>query len=189
MAFPPASAGPNAVRAYLSDILVAKHDATADFANEVASRWQLGRPNDLRHASTGTFERVFGKDVGNFLYRSVQEDIREQRYSSTAGVFNSWVLVCSVVVSVFFLIRATRASASSASAAALRYAGLAFGPPMVFCGVQDHYSQWQFARLFLGGIVCFLTFLAFLVASTDPYMEKQKIETGGRRQGKVERKE
>ncbi|OGM46218.1 hypothetical protein ABOM_004908 [Aspergillus bombycis] len=189
MAFPPASAGPNAVRAYISDILVAKHDVTADFANEVASRWQLGRPNDLRHASTRTFERVFGKDVGHFLYRSVQEDIREQWYSSTAGVFSSWVLVCSVVLSMFFLIQAARASVSSTGAAALRYAGLAFGPPMVFCGIQDQYSQWQFARLFLGGIVCFLTFLAFLVASTDERVEKQKIETEGRKQDKVEQKE
>ncbi|KJK63980.1 hypothetical protein P875_00064536 [Aspergillus parasiticus SU-1] len=170
MTFPPASAGPNAVRDYISDILVAKHDTTADFAKEVASRWQLGRPNDLRHASTGTFERVFGKDIGHFLYRTVQEDIREQWYNSTAGAFNSY-------------------PASADCIASLRYAGAAFGPPMVFCGIQDPYSQWRFPRLFLGGIVSFLAVLAFLVASIDRRMEKQKAETEDKKKGEVKQKE
>ncbi|KAE8343259.1 hypothetical protein BDV24DRAFT_129449 [Aspergillus arachidicola] len=189
MTFPPASAGPNAVRDYISDILVAKHDTTADFAKEVANRWQLGRPNDLRHASTGTFERVFGKDIGHFLYRTVQEDIREQWYNSTAGVFNSWLFLFSIMFSAFFLVRATRANSSSTSAASLRYAGAAFGPPMVFCGIQDPYSQWQFPRLFLGGIVSFLAVLAFLVASIDRRMEKQKAETEDKKKGEVKQKE
>ncbi|KAE8140218.1 hypothetical protein BDV38DRAFT_240226 [Aspergillus pseudotamarii] len=189
MAFPPASAGPNAVRAYISDILVSKHDATVDFAKEVASRWQLGRPNDLRHASAWTFEHVFGKDIGRFLYRTVQEDIREQWYSSTAGVLNSWLLVFSIVSSAFFLVRATRVNSSSTSAASLRYAGSAFGPPMVFCGIQDQYSPWQFPRLFLGGIVTFLTVLAFLVASTDQRVEKQKTETEDRKKDETKQRE
>jgi hypothetical protein len=64
MAFPPASAGPNAVRAYISDVLITKHDTTSDFAQEAASHSQLGRPNDLHHASAKYFRGVFGDDIG-----------------------------------------------------------------------------------------------------------------------------
>ncbi|KAE8381885.1 hypothetical protein BDV26DRAFT_56313 [Aspergillus bertholletiae] len=188
MAFPPASAGPNAVRTYISDILVSKHDASLNFANEVASRWQLGRPNDLRHAAPRTFDGIFGSDIGSFLYRTVQEDIREQWYSSTAGVVNSWVLLLSIMSSALFLIRATRANSSSTIAASLRYAGSVLGPPMVFCGIQDQYSQWRFARLFLGGIVSALTAGAFLVAVIDRYIEKRQKESEGRKKNEVGQK-
>ena len=122
---------------------------------------------------------------------------------------SSGLFIFSLVFSAFFLVRATRTNSSSTSVgklnvssqckhrspasadciASLRYAGAAFGPPMVFCGIQDPYSQWQFPRLFLGGIVSFLTVLAFLVASIDRRMEKQKADTEDKKQGEVKQKE
>ncbi|KAF7591045.1 hypothetical protein BBP40_002005 [Aspergillus hancockii] len=166
MAFSPASAGPT---------------------QSEPSRWQLGRPSDLRHASAKSFKHIFGDDVGPYLYRSIQEDFRDLFYASTPGIVNQWVLVLSLALTAFFLARAFLGNTSQNIMTSLRYAGLAFGPPMVFCGHLDQYSPWQFGRLFVGIVVSFLLFLAYLVNLLDRYTEKQKREAKGRDESQREK--
>ncbi|KAE8389407.1 hypothetical protein BDV23DRAFT_157223 [Aspergillus alliaceus] len=85
-------------------------------------------------------------------------------------------MVLSLVISILFLARAVRGNSSQTMAASLFYAGVSFGPPMVYCGVQDQFSPWQFARTFIGSIVSLLTFAAAFVHFLDRYAVKQKRE-------------
>lgn len=91
MSLLPGSAGPSDVRAYITDILISKHDAALGVAQQIANQWQLGRPNDLRHAGVNIFREVCGK-VGTFLYRTVQEDMQAEWHASTAGFVNFCML-------------------------------------------------------------------------------------------------
>ncbi|KAB8077432.1 hypothetical protein BDV29DRAFT_168175 [Aspergillus leporis] len=58
---------------------------------------------------------------------------------------------------------------------------------MVFCGHQDQYSHWQFARAFVGSIVSFIVFIIYLVAFVDQYTETQRREARGRVDNQGER--
>lgn len=89
MALPPSLAGPNAVRAYLTSILISKHDAAPERAQQIAGLWELGCPNDLRHASLERFKELFGKEVGTILFRTVQEEIRTEYWGSIAGILSN----------------------------------------------------------------------------------------------------
>lgn len=92
MFLPPGSAGPNEVRAYITQILISKHDAALDVAQQIANQWQFGRPNDLRRAGMKLFNQVFGTEVGTSLFRTVQEDIEAEWRGSTAGLVNYCML-------------------------------------------------------------------------------------------------
>lgn len=99
MSLPSFVTGPNEVRAYLTRILVSKHDATPDIAQQIANKWGLGRPGDLRLASERYFDRVFGSEIGTFIFRTVQEDIQAEWYASVPGMLtyctsNLFLLIC-----------------------------------------------------------------------------------------------
>lgn len=96
---PPPSAGPSQVREYISHILISKHDATPDLALQIANRWQLGRPIDLRLADLNYFNHVFGHEAGLFLFRTVREDAREEWYASPMGI----VCYCMAATGLFII--------------------------------------------------------------------------------------
>jgi hypothetical protein len=92
----PQQPNPNAVRAYIRHILITKHDATPQFAEEIAEQWHLGRLRDLYDASAGSLIKRFGPDVGPHIFRSVREDIWVDWWNSYQGLQASgmavWVL-------------------------------------------------------------------------------------------------
>ncbi|RJE18197.1 hypothetical protein PHISCL_09468 [Aspergillus sclerotialis] len=106
MSLPSTRAGPNQVREYLAHILHSKHDVPLSTAHKIANKWQLGRPNDLRQEGVDYFKQVFGTDAGRFLFRTVQEDIEAEWRESTIGVITYWTNIFSIVLSVFFVVRA-----------------------------------------------------------------------------------
>ncbi|KAE8152062.1 hypothetical protein BDV25DRAFT_138225 [Aspergillus avenaceus] len=174
MTFPPTTAGPNAVREYLAGLLVAKHDTSLDFAQEIASHWQLGRPNDLRQASAKHFTKTFGEAVGPYLHRTVQEQIREEWYGSTAARVDHWALIASFIVTLFFIVRAFRGTDSKKIFSSVQHAGLTCGLPITFVGYHDTFSPWQSARLFFGLMISILTFISYMVMLLDQCFPPQK---------------
>ena len=86
MPFPAASASPKEVRVYVAHLLTTKHDVEHDLAAELANRWQLGRGIDFREANRQQFNKVFGEEVGPYLYRTVRSDESEEWKHSTMGI-------------------------------------------------------------------------------------------------------
>lgn len=82
---PSSTATPNEVRAYLVQVLIIKHNATADYANKVAKKWGLGRGLDLRRMRRSDFQNWFGHADGYYLFDSVQEDIRSNPNKTPFG--------------------------------------------------------------------------------------------------------
>lgn len=68
------TASANEVREYITDLLANKHNTTVEIAVEVASKWKLGRGYDFLDASSDEFNKMFGKEFGNCLYKSTAED-------------------------------------------------------------------------------------------------------------------
>ncbi|GES64371.1 hypothetical protein ATEIFO6365_0008044100 [Aspergillus terreus] len=163
MALPPLTAGPNEVRVYITRILVCKHDAAPELAQQIARQWTLGRPGDLRRAGMKYFDQVFGSEVGTFLFRTVQEDIRAEWDQSLLGIVIFWTPILSIGLTVFFVVRAYRQTSATGMIASIRYATLTFGPPMVFCGFQDGYNSFQAMKIVSGMIVSFFAFLWYAV--------------------------
>ena len=136
MTLPSLADGPNQVREYLSHVLVANHDASSTLAANIASKWQLGRFSDLRETSGTDFENIFGSEVGKLLFKSVQEDLANEFYASPTGIFNYWTTVLSVLLGVFFFVRAYYSSCAARREAALLRACLVLGPLMTFLAFQ-----------------------------------------------------
>ena len=67
-------ATPNEVRAYLVHILITKHDATPDFAQEAAARWKLGRGWDLLESPEQRYREILGDDVGPHLLKTIRSE-------------------------------------------------------------------------------------------------------------------
>lgn len=90
---PPRSAGPNAVRAYLTQILISKHDTTSEFAHKTANLWHLGRGAELRDSPPKVFRKLFGDYTGWVIYRIVYEDKLQEWKGSVVGLISSCKLV------------------------------------------------------------------------------------------------
>lgn len=94
MSLPSTTAGPNRVREYIARTLHSKHEVPLSTAHEIANKWQLGRPNDLRQESVYYFMQVFGSEAGKYLFRTVQEDIEAEWHGSLMGVLVYCMLNC-----------------------------------------------------------------------------------------------
>ncbi|KAL5358452.1 hypothetical protein BJX96DRAFT_146628 [Aspergillus floccosus] len=176
MPLPPLAAGPNEVRAYITRILVSKHDAAPELAQQIASQWTLGRPGDLRRAGVKYFDQVFGSDIGTFLFRTVQEDIRAEWDKSLPGMVLFWTPILSIGLTVFFVVRAFHQRSPRDMAASIRYATLASGPPMMFCGFQDQYNSFQGIKIVWGMIVSFFALLWYAMRFCDLLEARSKVE-------------
>ncbi|OOF91406.1 hypothetical protein ASPCADRAFT_211218, partial [Aspergillus carbonarius ITEM 5010] len=106
--FPPDTAGPDAVRAYITRVLVKKYDASPELAEKLATCWQLGRASELRAASLKHLQSDFGNEAGLCLHRAIREDIIEDWQETTAAAFTIWLastatVIHTVVLVLFFL--------------------------------------------------------------------------------------
>ena len=90
--FPVDSAGPDIVRDYIITTLIRKHEATPEYAEKLATSWQLGRVRELRSATLKHLQDDFGIDVGLCIYRSIREDMLEDWQETTAAA----VTICSL---------------------------------------------------------------------------------------------
>lgn len=87
--FPDKSASPNQIRSFLAQLLVTKHDMSADEAQAVAESWKMGRGSHFLEANYDTFKRVFGEAIGPYLYRTVWDmDDELWRQTTAATVYN-----------------------------------------------------------------------------------------------------
>ena len=84
---PATSAGPQEVRKYISQTLVSKHHTAPEFADNVAGQWQLGRGSDLQKRTSKHFEKIFGVDIGLYLFECVREDKDQDFQQSMTGIF------------------------------------------------------------------------------------------------------
>lgn len=82
----PQKPGPNAVRDYIAQVLITKHDATITAARDIAAHWRFGRVHELRNASLNTLTRIFGSEAGPVVFQSVREDILSDWLESPGGV-------------------------------------------------------------------------------------------------------
>lgn len=176
-------AGPNAVRAYLSDILIHKHDLPAEPAQSTAALWQLGRGDDLRTANSTDFIRIFGDPDGWFLYRSVVEDLYAEWRASTAGIINWWMLAVVGVAVVVFIVQACRASEDGRSWRKLTHA--LFCAPVILVGaVLELMHSLHFVFILvatLSGIISVFSFFRFLEVVTESRDERPRQDKDGRK--------
>ncbi|KAL2831283.1 hypothetical protein BJY01DRAFT_226735 [Aspergillus pseudoustus] len=71
----PANSAPaTEVRSYITQTLVTRHKVDPDVAEEHAAKWDVGRGFELKQASLGHLQRVFGDNVGLSLYHVVRVD-------------------------------------------------------------------------------------------------------------------
>ncbi|KAI9930800.1 hypothetical protein MW887_011558 [Aspergillus wentii] len=136
--FPSSTATPNEVRTYLAQVLASKHDTNPDYANETANKWVLGRGSHLHKATQDDFISTFGREVGGYLYSSVQEDI-----SSGAPP------VCTVLALIFLAMAGLYPDQYKEY---LRYVSYCLGPPLFACSFTREGDQR--AAMCLGGGVC-----------------------------------
>lgn len=78
MSLPAPSAGPNQVRAYITELLVNKHDYPRTDAAKIASKWSFSTARYLRAASRYYFDEDFGFRLGWQLHESIREGIYEE---------------------------------------------------------------------------------------------------------------
>ena len=57
--------------------------------------------------------------------------------------------------------------------ASIRHATLAFGPPMLFCGLHDKYGSFQCAQIVTGILASLTAFVSYVVVFVDR-MEKKR---------------
>lgn len=82
----PQTPGPNAVRDYIAQALVNKHDATTAAARDIAAHWRFGRVREFRKAPLSTLTRIFGPEAGPVVFQSVREDVLADWLESPVGV-------------------------------------------------------------------------------------------------------
>ncbi|KAJ5201343.1 uncharacterized protein N7498_006006 [Penicillium cinerascens] len=133
---PRRSAGPKQVRTYLIHTLVHKHDVTSEIAQATANLWKFGRSDDLRKSSKMDFVRVFGKEIGPFLYASVDEDKYAEWRASTSGIINYWAMIIACVAAAFFLFRAFYSPAHIWKNVVRAY--LVWGPTFLICAGREY---------------------------------------------------
>ncbi|OJJ37978.1 hypothetical protein ASPWEDRAFT_171430 [Aspergillus wentii DTO 134E9] len=148
--FPSSTATPNEVRTYLGLVLASKHDTNPDYANEIANKWVLGRGSHLHKATRDDFITTFGREVGGYLYSSVQEDISSSWYHHLYCFFSHWAPpVCTVLALIFLAMACLYPDQYKEY---LRYASYCLGPPLFACAFTREGDQR--AAMCLGGGVC-----------------------------------
>lgn len=164
---PPSSkAKPKQVRAYLANILIHKHDVSPEAAEIMVNRWQLGLGRDLRQATENDFVKLFGKTVGLYLYRSVEDDLYAAWRSSTEGTINYYALGTACVAAIFFLACARCSFPDRQQVAKYMRCALFCGPIILIGSVREvaHWNNAFFiALLLVGGLMTIFAFI-FLVA-------------------------
>lgn len=174
-AFPPDEAGPRQIRQYLINHLITKHDTTPEFADHVASLWQLGRGVDFRETviKTDRFSRIFGKTVGPALQRSVQEECWNQWRASQLGTLSWWLMIISLITAILVFIRTARRP-SMKLIDVFCFTCWPLGPSVILCGVLEYgYSlAYPVYCLILG---FFATGLGLILWITRCHDEKEEL--------------
>lgn len=163
---PSPKTGPNQVRAYLADLLVRRHDVNPESAQSTADRWQLGLGRDLRNANEVDFIRIFGKPVGPYLYRSVDDDLYAEWRVSISGIFNYWALRIACVATIFFAAHARYSQTTREAEQNWKCAAFC-GPIIMIGAIREcmHNANFIFILLsVLGGIMTFFAFIILFVA-------------------------
>ncbi|KAJ5105765.1 hypothetical protein NUU61_003112 [Penicillium alfredii] len=177
--FPPADAGPNQVREYLTQILILKHDIYKDEAKATANLWQIGRGVDLAKATEASFSRLFGEAVGPFLYTSVHEDVVADWRASTAGQINLCVLYAIPVIGTLFLIRAYRQTSTERTVMAMGEACWAFGPLLLVCEALEPSHPYKPVLLGIGFWPSIFFVLALCLRIANMWQEKNESAQDG----------
>jgi hypothetical protein len=178
--FSPLPGGPNQVREYLTQILIANHGAPSTLAANIANGWQLGRFSDLHETTRYDFENIFGSEVGKLFYRRVQEDLANEFYASPVGVFNYWATVFAIVMGTFFFGRAFYSSSDERKMAYVLRATFVLGPPMILLAFQHRYGLVHLSpvRLLIGGFACTVGFALYGILRDR---QSERSEMQGRR--------
>lgn len=172
--FPQPDAGPAQVRAYLVDILVFHHDASAESAQQIADLWHLGRGVDLRQAALSfthdTFADIFGGAVGPFLYNSVREQFLLEWRTSMPGSLVYWSLIGLPLLGALLLIRAWSQPNRRQRVRTLYQAGWVLGPPLWICGCLGmKYMNYAGLGIVGGTSGCLLLLVVFFSELDTPY--------------------
>ncbi|KAI9930793.1 hypothetical protein MW887_011551 [Aspergillus wentii] len=101
---PPPSANPSEVRAYLVQVLTNYHSFTEDYSQKLADCWPCGRGWDLYRLEAADYQKLWGKEIGFYLYESVQEDIRADWRQSPEGIACIYMWAISVSLGSTFAI-------------------------------------------------------------------------------------
>ncbi|KAK0118325.1 hypothetical protein ONS95_012619 [Cadophora gregata] len=80
---PPTSATPSEVRTYFSTLLSTLHSAPAKNAEEIASKWKLGRGEEMLSFDIETYREIFGREAGTVLFRHVNRKDAKKGASTT----------------------------------------------------------------------------------------------------------
>lgn len=90
------SASANQIQEFITQTLIIRLGCTPELAGEKGALWAVGHGADLRAASAGDFERIFGANVGLCLFRSVVDDKDEEWKASiteniTRGTYDQYL--------------------------------------------------------------------------------------------------
>ncbi|KAH9209784.1 hypothetical protein DL95DRAFT_371756 [Leptodontidium sp. 2 PMI_412] len=80
---PPPTATPSEVRTYFTTLLTTLHGLDEAKAREIASRWNLGRGEELRSYDIDSYHAIFGWEPGTVFFGHVN---RKQKQTVRAGV-------------------------------------------------------------------------------------------------------
>ncbi|KAJ5650479.1 uncharacterized protein N7484_004202 [Penicillium longicatenatum] len=175
--FPPDDAGPRQIRQYLTNHLMTKHDTTTEFAEQIASLWQIGRGVDFRQTSINihSFSKIFGETVSPALQRSVHDECWNQWRASQLGTLSLWLMIISLITAALVFVRTAR-QPSMQWDDVLRRTCWPLGPPVLLCGALEYgYSLLYPVYCFTMGSIatlCGLTLWAFRF-----YDEKERKES------------
>lgn len=124
----PQQPNPNAVRAYIREILITRLDTTPSFADEVAEKWPVRRTYHLYTASRQRFDEIFGAEIGPVLHSVVHEDISADWWNSYEALLKSACFAISICLAVYFFVRSCRAPTSRGACNSLLCFFVAAGP-------------------------------------------------------------
>lgn len=68
---PTPSATPSEVQTYFTSLLSTLHSVTANEAREIASKWKLGRGQEMSSFDVDTYRQIFGWEAGTVLFGHV----------------------------------------------------------------------------------------------------------------------
>ena len=102
---PDLAAGADAVRVYVSQILVAKYNTAQAVADEAAQMWKFGDGRDFFEASSNDLKSIFGPEVGYIVYRTKRQDWKTKWRASTAAWINS--CACGIVIIIISFVCCT----------------------------------------------------------------------------------
>lgn len=69
---PDAHASPDAVREYITSLLITKRSLPSDHAQRIASKWTVGQGRDLQSYPAAMYLSIFGREDGWMVCREVK---------------------------------------------------------------------------------------------------------------------